>query len=200
MGVEGTGVGLAVSRVLSTEMGGSLTVTSTLGTGSTFTLELPTGHLSAAPEAPADRAHEPGLGEPSVRQVTILAIEDNVVNIRLLERIVQNCENAVLLTAIQGRIGLELAGQHHQDLVLLDLNLPDLSGEEVLERLKAGPGTATIPVVICSGDASDAHRRTCLEAGAAAYLTKPLDLDELYRLVEQARRGEPVEPRPEPSD
>ena len=201
MGVEGTGVGLAVSRVLSEEMGGSLTVTSTLGTGSTFTLELPTGDVSPAQVHLSDHAPEPAVEPPSVRPVTVLAIEDNVVNIRLLERIMRELRATPYCSPRSRAASASSSpGSTTPTSSCWTWNLPDMSGEEVLERLKAGSETAAIPVVICSGDASDAHRRMCLDAGAAAYLTKPFDLDELYRLIEQARRGEPVQARPDASD
>ena len=114
-----------LSRVLSQEMGGSLTVTSTVGTGSTFTLELPDWRTCRERRRIRCPTTAPAAVEPPRRgRVTVLAIEDNVANIRLLERIMQECDNAALLTAIQGRLGLELAGQHHPDLILLDLGPP----------------------------------------------------------------------------
>jgi CheY-like chemotaxis protein/anti-sigma regulatory factor (Ser/Thr protein kinase) len=190
-GVEGTGVGLALSRVLSREMHGSLTVTSVVGTGSTFTLDLPAADTLETAVPAVTRPEAVGAAV-STEAVTVLAIEDNVANTRLLERIMERCENSVLLTAIQGRLGLELATQHHPDLILLDLHLPDLTGEAVLQLLQADPKTSAIPVVICSGDASEGQRRACLDGGAAAYLTKPYELGELYELIEQARSGGPV--------
>ena len=190
--IEGTGVGLTLSRSLSQEMGGSLTAFSTVGTGSTFTLELPIGHVpdAAAPAAVAAPAATGAGAEP----LTVLAIEDNIANIRLLEQAMERCGNVTLLTAIQGRLGLELAARHRPDLVLLDLHLPDVHGGTVLERLRADPETAEIPVVVCSGDSSPGQSRMCLEAGAAAYLSKPYALKELFGLVEGVRSAELVAP------
>jgi PAS domain S-box-containing protein len=193
--IEGTGIGLALSRVLSQEMGGSLTVSSTAGTGSTFTLELPAGH-------PPDEAalNRNGAGLPSIdqavgsRPLTILAIEDNIANIALLERAVRRCDNVVLHTAIQGRRGLEIAARHQPGLILLDLHLPDLPGETVLARLRADPSTASIPVVICSADSSLLGDRQRLDLDADAYLSKPIDLTELFALIELARAGQPLAP------
>ncbi|MGZ4724530.1 MAG: PAS domain S-box protein [Ilumatobacteraceae bacterium] len=189
--IEGTGVGLALSRVLSQQMGGSLTVFSAVGTGSTFTLELPASQRSE-PAVPDDTDARPVRMTASEKVVTILSIEDNVANIRLMERSLQRCHNVVLLTAIQGRLGLEIAIQHQPDLILLDLHLPDLPGETVLQHLRADPATASIPVVICSADASPKQRRECLDRGAAAYLTKPLNLTELFELIERVRAVEPL--------
>jgi CheY-like chemotaxis protein len=184
--VEGSGIGLALSRALAHGMGGTLGVFSTVGVGSTFTLELPEGIrpplAERAPEPAAVVDHRSGLAT-----VTVLAIEDNVANVRLFQRAVALLEGVELLTAIQGELGLDLARHHRPDLILLDLHLPDLSGVEVLRRLRADPITASTPVVICSADASTSRSRELLGAGATAYLTKPIDLTELFGLIEQAR-------------
>ena len=121
--------------------------------------------------------------------VTVLVIDDNETNLRLIERIMGLQADAVLLTALDGGAGLELAAERRPDLVLLDLNLPDRHGIDVLGHLREDPATASIPVVICTGDASDDLRRTCLDAGAAAYLTKPFELSELSEIIDQARLG-----------
>ncbi len=189
-GIEGTGVGLALSRALSQQMGGSLTVFSTVGVGSTFTLELPESERSEL--APIRVPLPISVRGTAARRVTVLAIEDNVANIRLLEGALQRCENVVLVTAIQGRLGIEIAAEHRPDLVLLDLHLPDMAGMNVLQHLRADPATASIPVVICSADASPSQRLASLASGAAAYLTKPFDLPELYEIVEHVRAGEAV--------
>jgi PAS domain S-box-containing protein len=190
--IEGTGIGLALSRSLTEQMGGTLTAFSTEGTGSTFTVTLP-----AALPLDATALLEPiPAATPrctSSKLLTVLAIEDNVVNIRLLERLAEKDGNIVLLTAIQGRLGLELAAQHHPDLILLDLHLPDLHGEVVLDELRSDPVTASIPVVVCSGDASPSQRRACLNRGATAYFSKPFLLTDLFEVFEQVRRGESPE-------
>jgi len=122
----------------------------------------------------------------------VLAIEDNVANIRLIEQAMRRCANVTLVTAIQGRLGLDLAVQHQPDLILLDLHLPDVPGNSVLTRLRENPTTSSIPVVICSADASQSLRRECLELGAVAYLTKPYKLNDLYDLIEHVRVGDPL--------
>jgi len=192
--IEGTGIGLALSRALSREMGGSLTVFSTVGAGSTFTLELPASGPVDVEQT--QRLSDVGdVGEVATGNgnvVTVLAIEDDVANIRLLERAMQRVDHVVLLTAIQGSLGLELAADQRPDLILLDLHLPDIPGETVLERLRADPATAAIPVAVCSGDVSSEQRKSCLDRGAAAYLTKPMRLSELYELVEETRARKPL--------
>jgi CheY-like chemotaxis protein len=89
-----------------------------------------------------------------------------------------------LITAMRPQLGLDLAGEHHPDLVLLDLHLPDMPGQEVLGRLHADPRTADIPVVILSADARPSLIRQLLEQGARAFLTKPLDVRELLGLLD----------------
>ena len=92
---------------------------------------------------------------------------------------------------MQGSVGLELAREHRPLLVLLDLNLPDLAGEDVLTSLREDPRTARIPVVVVSADATQRQIQRLLSAGASAYLTKPIDVPELLRLVDQAMAAVP---------
>jgi CheY-like chemotaxis protein len=95
-----------------------------------------------------------------------------------------------LLTAMQGSLGLELAREHRPDLILLDMHLPDLMGDEVLRRLQAEPRTRAIPVVVLSADAVPAHIARTRAAGAAAYLTKPLDVKQFLATLEEILHGE----------
>jgi PAS domain S-box-containing protein len=194
-GVEGTGVGLALSRLLCQQMGGSLAVSSTVGVGSMFTLEMPAGdpavvHLPLTP-AVAHPETEPHASDAPVR---VLYIEDNVANLRVVERAMATRTRVELIGAMQGSIGIELARQHQPELIILDLHLPDMPGDQVLARLAGDPATAAIPVVICTADATPGEAPRLLAAGASGYLTKPIDLAELFAVVERARRGEPVMP------
>jgi PAS domain S-box-containing protein len=186
--VEGSGVGLALSRVLAQQMRGALTVESRIGVGSTFTVELP--EAATSPEMSDAEAHRPVIAEPtSAATVRVLYIDDNVANVTLIERAFRRRIGIELITAVQGTIGLELAAQHHPDVIMLDLHLPDMSGEQVLSRLLADPSTRSIPVIVCSADASPSQVRHVLELGAVRYLTKPLDLFELFELIERVRGG-----------
>ncbi len=116
---------------------------------------------------------------------TLLYIEDNLANLSLVETILLSRPAWRLLPALQGGLGVELAREHRPDLVLLDLHLPDVPGAEVLRRLRADPRTAGMPVVVVSADATPASLERLRAAGADAYLTKPLDLDEFLRTLEQ---------------
>jgi len=181
--VEGTGLGLVLCKRLAEAMGGRMGVESYPGRGSTFWISLPT---IQAPAAPADRVL-PGAvrGTNGAVKGTVLYIEDNPSNLRLIERIMARRPGVTLLSAIQGGIGLELARSRRPDLIFLDLHLPDTSGAEVLHRLRAHPDTADIPVVILSADATRRQIERQLEAGARAYLTKPLDVTDLLALVDE---------------
>jgi len=185
-GIEGTGLGLALSHHLVEAMGGTLSATSQLGEGTTFTVDLPTAQ-SQPPEVElvlgADSA-----ASASQTQGTVLYIEDNLANLRLLERIVARRPGITLLSTIQGSRGLELARDHRPDLILLDLHLPDVSGTEVLARLLADPATKSIPVVILSADATPGQISRLVEQGAHAYLTKPLDVKQILVLFDEMLR------------
>jgi CheY-like chemotaxis protein len=114
---------------------------------------------------------------------TVLYIEDNLASFQLMERIFSFWPGVKLLSAMQGRLGLELARQHHPDLVLLDLHLPDMMGLEVLEKLRADSSTRGIPVIVTSADATPGQIERLRAAGADDYLTKPLDIPRFAEAV-----------------
>jgi len=179
--VEGTGLGLALSQRLCEAMGGALILESTSDEGSTFRVEL-------------DGAHDPvrGLEDTGTfaipaaahREATLLYIEDNLANLTLVEAILQARPGWKTLPALQGQLGVELAREHLPDIVLLDLHLPDIPGEEVLRRLRSDPRTERIPVVVVSADATKASVDKLRITGANAYLTKPIDVDEFLEVVD----------------
>ena len=203
--IEGTGIGLALSRRLAEVMGGTLDVDSTVGRGSTFAVEFP---IVEAPVQRAERLDELGgtrIVPPADENFrpAVLHIEDNLSNIKLIERVLAQRPGMQLIPAMQGRLGLELARQHRPVLILLDLNLADVAGEDVLHSLRDDPATAGIPVAIVSADAMPRQVQRLLAAGATAYLTKPIDVRELLDLVDKAielygRRADAVS-RPAPA-
>jgi PAS domain S-box-containing protein len=181
--VEGTGLGLALSRGLVEAMGGTISVESEVAVGSTFFIELA---LAEDPLARQRRlAGEVALPEPAVHAPprTVLYIEDNLPNLELVEQIFARSASVNLVAAMQGRLGVELAIQHRPDLVLLDLHLPDMSGMDVLRAVQADPRTRDIPVVIISADATPGQIDRLLAAGARTYLTKPLDVQRFLAVV-----------------
>ena len=189
--VEGTGLGLALSRRLCEAMGGALTLEASGPAGSVFRVEL------GAADDPLRALEDTGtfaVPDGPHRAATLLYVEDNLANLSLVETILLSRPAWRLLPALQGGLGVELAREHRPDVVLLDLHLPDLPGAEVLRRLRADPRTASIPVVVVSADATPASVERLRQAGADAYVTKPLDVEEFLRVVGQFVPGAEAAP------
>jgi PAS domain S-box-containing protein len=193
-GIEGTGLGLALSKVLVDAMGGAIDVESSAGIGTKFGVTLfrvdsPTVGSDLDELVVADNGAGPGAR-------TLLYVEDNLSNLKLVEHILARRPELKLHAAMQGRLGLDLIREHRPDLVLLDLNLPDLPGAELLAILRHDPSTRDIPVVVISADATRHQIDRLTQAGARAYLTKPLDvkrfLDVVDELLEPGRSEEEV--------
>ncbi|HEX6422198.1 MAG TPA: hybrid sensor histidine kinase/response regulator [Acidimicrobiales bacterium] len=176
-GIDGTGMGLAVTRGLVEAMGGTIGVESEVGAGSTFWIELP-----GAADRPGGSGAAPGDRGEGAR--VVLHVEDNRANLELMARLFRDRPER-LETVDRGGPAVALARELRPELVLLDLNLPDLDGDEVLRRLKADPATAAIPVVVISADATSRRRDTARRAGAADYLTKPIDVAALLELLDR---------------
>jgi PAS domain S-box-containing protein len=180
--IEGTGLGLSLCKGLVEAMGGVITAESEPGAGSTMRIQLngaqePAGDGTARNGPPVTATRQPREGR------TIVYIEDNLSNVRLVEQLLGRLSGVRLIAAMQGRLGIDLVHRHDPDLILLDLHLPDLHGREVLEQLKGDPATAPIPVVILSADASPAQLQRLCAAGAAGYLTKPIEVQSLLDTV-----------------
>lgn len=183
--IEGTGLGLALSRSLVEGMGGRLGIQHSVpGEGSTFYVELP---LSAARP---DEVGEPGAIAAGVDwefpPATVLYVEDNLSNVELVRGILSHMPAIELIPAMQGGMAVDLAVQHRPDVILLDLNLPDLDGDEVLRRLRADVRTSAIPVVVLSADATPATIARLGAHGIAGYVTKPLDIVEFVGVLRTA--------------
>ncbi len=182
---EGTGLGLAVVKKLIGAMGGKLGVDSILGVGSTFWIELPQS------ESHQDKLKKSGILDAlesiiSEKTGTILYVEDNVSNIELVEQILTSQRaNIRLVTSTLGRRTLDLAVANNPDLILLDLNLPDIHGSEVINLLMNDERTKSIPVVIISADAMPHQLDRLLHAGAKKYLTKPLDVSDFLKIIDE---------------
>jgi signal transduction histidine kinase/ActR/RegA family two-component response regulator len=179
--VGGSGLGLVVARGLVEAMHGRLDVESTPGTGTTFAFELPSEEAAAArrPPAAAPTANAATVGR-------VLYIEDNRANLQIVDSILTDLRPGIELhTATDGRAGAELAEQRRPDLLLLDLNLPDMQGEEVLRRLRARTETADVPILILSADSTSRNITRLLKTGADAYLTKPLDVPQFLDTVDR---------------
>lgn len=190
--VQGTGLGLALSQRLIQAMGGTIGVESELGKGSTFWVELP---RTISPSPKVSKSMAGGSSRENIEtscptsNCTVLYIEDNFSNLKLIEGIVAEQPGVELMTAMQGKLGLDLARRHLPDLILLDLHLPDMPGWEVLAHLKATPATRKIPTIVLSADATARQIDKLLTAGAHAYLTKPLDVDRLITILDDTNRA-----------
>lgn len=181
--IEGTGLGLALAKRLIDAMNGTMGMESTVGHGSLFWIELP------VTESPVKLAELPEPELPEINHIgphTVLYIEDNLSNLRLVERLFELRPALKLVVANCGSAGLDMARDHRPELILLDLNLPDMNGYEVLKQLRASTETAAIPIVVLSADATAGQRTRLLEAGAFAYLTKPLDVKKFFEIMDRA--------------
>jgi signal transduction histidine kinase/ActR/RegA family two-component response regulator len=185
--VEGTGLGLAIAKNMTDLMGGTLGVESTVDEGSVFWIELPVAECPThslnlvRPAAPND------VTEPQTR--TVVYIEDNLSNLKVVEAILALRAGVKLFAAMQGELGINLVCEHLPDLVLLDLNLPDLTGQEVLARLRGDPKTSALPVLVLTADASPGQRERLLAAGANGFLTKPLNVLVFLKIVDDILSG-----------
>ncbi|MDI1290300.1 MAG: ATP-binding protein [bacterium] len=184
-GIDGTGIGLSLTRSLTELMGGSVTVHSEAGHGATFTVTLPTATRTTILDGPdaraVSRADARSVGEGTF---TLLYVEDNEPNVRVVESILTLRPEWRMIHAGQGGLGIELARAHRPDLVLLDLHLPDRSGADVLAALKGTPDTRSIPVVIVTADATSGAPSRLVESGAEAALTKPFELADLLAILD----------------
>ena len=184
---EGTGIGLVVSKRLVDLMGGAIGATSTVGAGSVFWIEL---GLVAAPLGDAGELADAAAGMPLApadpRRRTLLYVEDNPANLELVEQIVARRPHLQLLSAANGNLGVEFARTHQPDVILMDINLPGISGIEALRILRADPATAHIRIIALSANAVPRDIARGLEAGFFNYLTKPIRVDQFMAALEAA--------------
>ena len=184
---EGSGIGLVVTKRLVELMDGNIGVASEAGVGSTFWIELRAAEALPLP-AP------PGLPQPDLAgalldnsaPVTLLYVEDNPANLTLVEEIVRYCPQLQLLTAKDGRLGVEMARTHLPQLILMDINLPAMSGIDALKLLRADARTAHIPVIALTANAMPGDVERSMALGFYRYLTKPINLEEFNEAVNSA--------------
>lgn len=180
---EGAGIGLSISWKLAELMGGKLDFISAEGKGSIFWIDLPAAPVDEP--GPAGGAGPSAAAATTARSSMVLYIEDNPSNARLMERIFERFAGKHLMTATTGLAGLAAAREHQPDLILLDINLPDINGYEVMSRLSQDARTAQIPVVALSADAMPNDVSRGLSTGIKQYLTKPVNIVQLRRVLEE---------------
>jgi CheY-like chemotaxis protein len=181
---QGTGIGLVVSKRLIELMEGVVGVESKVGVGSTFWIE-----LNSTMQLPAVKSDHGEAGLPlhaGAALRTLLYVEDNPANLKLVERLIARRPDMRLLTAIDGTIGVDLARSARPEVILMDINLPGISGIEALKILRGDPATAHIPVVALSANAVPRDVQKGLEAGFFRYLTKPIKVTEFMDTLNAA--------------
>jgi len=182
--IEGHGIGLALTHRLVTLMNGSITLDSTPDHGTRVTVCLE--RADAVVEAAAAAIQPTWPAQRSGARQKVVYVEDNLSNIVLMRQILGAFDDLDLVTVTRAVEALDLIRLEPPALVILDVNLPDLTGDQVLRALKAFPETEHVPVVVLTADATEATRQRLTEAGAHAYLTKPVDVTELRRLLDDA--------------
>jgi PAS domain S-box-containing protein len=186
---EGTGIGLVMSKRVVELMGGVIGVESTVGVGSLFWFELSS---ASAPQVVIDRSPEQTAAVPQAQVQhaapfrTLLYVEDNTANLKLVEQLIARRSDMRLLHAANGSLGVELAREHQPQLILMDINLPGISGIEALKMLRDDPATAHIPVIALSANAMPRDIEKGLQAGFFWYLTKPIKINEFMDVLDVA--------------
>jgi CheY-like chemotaxis protein len=194
-GVEGTGIGLVMTKRLIELMGGSIGAESTVGTGSVFWIEL---NLSTERQPAhgtaisAAAAHAPIQTDARLR--TLLYVEDNPANLMLVEDLIARRPDIRLLSARDGNRGIEIARASRPDVILMDINLPGISGIKALRILAEDPTTARIPVIALSANAIPRDIEKGLEAGFFRYLTKPIKVNEFMETLDLALEHAEAQP------
>jgi len=183
--IEGSGLGLAVVKKFVEAMNGIVGVESEPGSGSTFWVELP--HTESQLKLIGDSALQNSADKSiTVKKGTVLCIEDNSSNIELIEHILESQRpNIRLISNTNGRQVISMCIDHKPDLILLDLNLPDIHGSEVIKILQNNTETKNIPVVVVSADAMPQQLNSLIQSGAKKYLTKPLDIKEFLMTIDE---------------
>ncbi len=183
---EGTGIGLVVTKRLVELMGGAIGADSNAGVGSVFWIELP---LTVAPllsEHPAYPADSPNITPDDARRHTLLYVEDNPANLELVEMLLARRKDLRLLTAADGHLGIAFARSHLPEVILMDINLPGISGIEAMKILHADPLTTHIPIIALSANAVPRDIAKGLAAGFFNYITKPIKVHEFMDALDLA--------------
>ncbi|MGZ3252857.1 MAG: hybrid sensor histidine kinase/response regulator, partial [Burkholderiaceae bacterium] len=194
---EGTGIGLVVTKRLVELMGGVISVSSTAGIGSVFWIDLP---ATVPPQSKIEnnKQQTTSISNTNRREVnhpTLLYIEDNPANLKLVEELVRFRSDLRLISAPEGHLGIELARTHLPDLILMDINLPGMSGDDARKVLQTSPKTAHIPIIAVTANALPHDIQKGLDAGFYRYITKPINIEEFTEAIDSALKLATSRPR-----
>jgi signal transduction histidine kinase/CheY-like chemotaxis protein len=182
-GIEGTGIGLSISKKLIELMAGTIDFTSEVGQGACFYFSLPvTDKPSGLGENP-DQSLKSQI-DPEYTK-TILYVEDNPINLVLVEQILKKLKNLKLISAPNGTLGVDAAREQTPDLILLDMHLPDMDGISVFKKLKSVENTMNIPIIAVSADAMESDKKLAMELGFYSYITKPINIPDFIETIDE---------------
>ncbi len=188
--IEGTGIGLVITKRLAELMGGEVGFRSVPGEGSDFWVDMPVHVSEARPSEPA-QAIESAAQRFSGHRL-VLYVEDNPANVTFMKDLMSSFESIDLLTVPTAEMGIEVAQARHPEVIIMDINLPGMSGVEALRALQAAPDTKDIPVIALTAAASEHDRQRGIQAGFHRYITKPVKVDELLSVLEALLAASPA--------
>ncbi|NIP99513.1 MAG: response regulator [Nitrospinaceae bacterium] len=186
--IEGTGIGLNITKELVERMGGTIHVKSKVNEGSSFIVSFPSTDNSATESTPEDKRIEGNELLTGEEQVKILCVEDSPINLHLIEKILKTKPNFTLLKSQTAELGIELAQKEGPDIILMDIRLPGIDGFAAFDKLRSDSRTQSIPVIAVTAHAMPEDIRKAEKMGFNAYLTKPLDVDVFFKTLEELCR------------
>jgi len=182
--VQGTGIGLSISKKLMELMGGDINFVSTVGEGSSFSIDVPLAEQPVIQPLESNNVSPAKEENVLSHQKKILYIEDNASNLELVRRIIARLRDIKLISAMEAQPGIRLASTEIPDLILMDLHLPDIDGFCAFEKIRSMEETSHIPIIAVSADAMEDDRKKALDMGFQTYITKPIDVDSFINVIE----------------